>query len=33
MEKQCVPEKDLPDWAKQKLKSAPPSVVRINIFH
>lgn len=28
MEKQCVPDKDLPDWAKPKPKGAPPSAVK-----
>ena len=27
MEKQCVPDKDLPEWAKPKPNNAPPSLV------
>jgi len=32
MEKQCVPDKDLPEWAKPKLSNAPPSLVKSNLF-
>lgn len=32
MEKQCVSDKDLPDWAKPKSKDAPPSVVKGDLF-
>jgi len=32
MEKQCVPDKDLPDWAKPKPKGNPPSAVKGDLY-
>jgi len=32
MEKQCVPDKELPEWAKPKPKGAPPSQVKKNLL-
>lgn len=32
MEKVCIPDSELPDWAKPKLKGSPPSEVKSNVF-